>query len=372
MKSKKTSIIDRLKNDFNEKIGDKSILDWSHFFFKNDSRAFNVTHAGTLFKLYSLYTYLIFPYLPIMTNQRNMHGTKLIYFDLFAGNGLNFLNVEHKSLHLLGSTLFVILASYKLGLIKNKNYNFDKLIIIDKDENNVDLLTKRLQLLIKELNLLDLYKISKKFDVNFNIYGLKGDVTKSDFIEELTDYLDTVWHFHRIIHIMFFIDPDTPESLRARTLQSLLCYPGDVILLLHPGIFAEMVNKRFYGKGTLKKMLDLNDDEVEKLYNNSHTPSTLHHYYVYKYENIIKNITIKGINSGSNKRDVLKKVDIKTRSGYYVLLYATRSTGGSNYERWQKGAEELATEISHLSNSGKSIINILLGEQQQISRFFVD
>jgi hypothetical protein len=81
--------IDKLLTDFNEEIGDKNILTWSQFIASKDLTAFRVEHPGTLFKLYLLYQYLRFPYIPIMQKLRfKFKSRKLIYIDIFSGNGL--------------------------------------------------------------------------------------------------------------------------------------------------------------------------------------------------------------------------------------------------------------------------------------------
>jgi hypothetical protein len=129
---------------------------------------------------------------------------------------------------------------------------------------------------------------------------------------------------------MFFIEPDKPTSLTVSLLKNLLIFPGDILMLLHTGIFAEMVNKRRYSKNTLKDMLGFTDNEVDALYQKTSNPQTLEKIYVQRFEEIIKNITINKVMSGSNRRNVIKKVDIRTKSANYVLLYATRSTGGKD------------------------------------------
>jgi hypothetical protein len=70
--------------------GDKNILTWSQFLASEAPTAFRVKHPGTLFKLYLLYQYLRFPYIPIMQRLRSkFNSRKLVYKDIFSGNGLN-------------------------------------------------------------------------------------------------------------------------------------------------------------------------------------------------------------------------------------------------------------------------------------------
>jgi hypothetical protein len=70
------TIIERFKKDFTEMIGNKDIIAWSNYLSKKNSTAFSVEHPGSLFKLYSLYSYLIFPYLPIIGSWKSKYPEK--------------------------------------------------------------------------------------------------------------------------------------------------------------------------------------------------------------------------------------------------------------------------------------------------------
>jgi len=62
--------VDKLYERFNEnfkvKIGNYTIPEWGTILASMNSEAFSVENTGTLFKLYSLYAYLKFPYLHII------------------------------------------------------------------------------------------------------------------------------------------------------------------------------------------------------------------------------------------------------------------------------------------------------------------
>lgn len=350
------------------KIGKKSLLEWGQLLATKNLKAFPVEHTGTLFKLYALYAYLIFPYLPIIKGWRNQNNNyrKFLYLDLFAGNGLNEIKDGSARHYLCGSAIIALLASHLLSK-KTESY-FDQMIMVDNDTSSAATLLQRLGFIITELDLSTKYSTSDTFSFKKNVMVLKGDVTESTFIAELEEHLQKLLG-HFSIHIMFFIDPPTPESLRASTLNTMLSFPGDVILLLHTGIFAELVNKKRYTKSKLQDMLGISEAEVDELYSRTHKPEDLQNYYVDRYKDLISKIEIQKVQSGSNVRDIIKTVEIKTKSAHYVLLYATRRTGGANYESWQDGFEQFAKRIGELSETGDLALQILLGKQDRLSRF---
>lgn len=365
------SIIEDFKKGLTEKIGNKTIIEWSRYLSIKNSNSFSVDHPGLLFKLFSLYSYLLYPYLPIMRSWRSdkPEQSRLIYLDPFAGNGLNKIHHNDLKHFICGSSVLTLLTSQKLTYIRKKDFSFDQMILIDKSKDKIMLLSDRLDILIKDLDLQD-YVICHKLDLNSKIITISQDVTRKSFVIDLVNHINNIWSQFPRINIMFFIDPDTPSSLTAFLLNNLLSFPGDVIMLLHSGIFAEMVNKKRYSENKLIDMLGYDKHQVKDLYKKTNNPQDLEKIYVDRYEQIIKNIEIKRITSGSNKRDIIKKVPIKTKSRNYILLYATRKTGGRDYKTWQREFEKLANDIGKLSDTGNLALNVLSGEQQQISFFF--
>jgi hypothetical protein len=361
-----TDLIDRFESDLKKKIGSKSLPEWGEFLATKNNVAFPVKHTGTLFKLYALYAYLIFPYLQIIRGWRkgNPRYRKFLYLDIFAGDGLNEISTAGDKYYLCGSALLAMFASHLLSS-KSESY-FDQMIMVDNNPDSLNRLSERLNLIISELNLRSHFSISNTLQSHDKVMVLNGDATDCKFINSIKDYLQNLLAYSSI-NIMFFIDPPAPESLRASTLKKLLPFPGDVLMLLHTGIFAEIVNKKRYTQDKLIDMLDIGQGEIDRLYSRTHKPEDLYRYYVTRYEKIIGNIEILKIQSGSKVRDVIKTVEIKTKTGHYVLLYATRRTGGSDPEKWQDAFETFARRISKLSETGELALQILLGKQKRLS-----
>lgn len=368
-KNSNNDLIEILQQEFNRNIGDKNLAEWGKYIGKTNSTAFKVTHSGTLFKLFSLYSYLLYTYLPIMRNWRSISNSrKLLYIDIFCGNGLNKLTINGKETFVCGSAILTLFASHRLTQNFRNNYFFDNMLLIDRRENNIDLLKQRCDHLISELNLSNINSIDTTFNTKSKINFVRGNLKSDSFVNRIISHIEDYWSKNQLIHIMFFIDPGSPPSLRMSTLRSLLVYPGDLIMLLHPGIFAEMVKKKKYKDETLKEMLDLRDYEINKL--NRFTVPQLQKLYVDRYINEIRKIEIRKITKGSPFREIITPVHIRTKSSYYVLIYATRKTGGPDYEKWQETFKKFAEEIGKLSNLRGLILNILSGEQKQIPGFF--
>lgn len=123
-------LIKKFKEDFDEKIGGKNLKEWSRFLSQKNRDAFLVAHTGTLYKLYTMFSYTRRPYLEIFTNPNKPKGIKTFFIDLYGGNGLNQItDPEH---FLCGSSILAFLASYSLTEKRHHDSYFDHLISIDK------------------------------------------------------------------------------------------------------------------------------------------------------------------------------------------------------------------------------------------------
>jgi three-Cys-motif partner protein len=236
------SPIDKMLADLQDLIGGRNIFTWGQYLADKNRVAFEAQHPGTLFKLYSLYSYLIYPYLPIMQGWRNKSSARrLLYVDAFCGNGLNVLNIKKNKIYVCGSSILALLASHRLS--RRRNFNFDEMILIDLKRRNIILLEKRFNDIVNALNISSSYSANLNLNDDRNVHIIQGDIKEPEFVTLLADYLERYWLKFPLIHIMFFVDPATPASLTMATLKKLLVFPGDLILLLHPGIFAEMYKK---------------------------------------------------------------------------------------------------------------------------------
>lgn len=307
--------INRFTDDFHKKIGNRTIIEWGQHLSSINDSAFRVDHAGTLFKLYSLFAYIEFPYMHIMCSRRNKGKiNKLIYLDLYCGNGLNRIQIDKKESFICGSALLALLASHSRSRGEGKCY-FDSMILVDSNVNNTKLLSQRCKAIVSELGISREISVQDGFyNTSPNILTITGDSTDAVFISKLTSHLKSTWDKNPYIHIMLFIDPDSPERLRMSTLRELLTFPADLLLLLHTGIFAEMINKKRYRPNTVMDMLDINSAEISQLLSKTHKPS-----YLRKRETI-QNCEIKRITSCSNRCDCLIPVSITTNIFCPIIL----------------------------------------------------
>jgi len=146
------SLFERFIRNFREEINHRNILQWGEFLASMNSTAFEVQHTGALFKLYSLYSYLRFPYLHIMMSrrQKGQFPQKIVYLDLFSGIGLNKVNTEGRSYYICGSGILVLLASYLLS--EKRRYTFVEMV--SKRRYNVKTIQTMLNIEASEAELL--------------------------------------------------------------------------------------------------------------------------------------------------------------------------------------------------------------------------
>lgn len=363
-------LYDRFQENFRKSIGGHTLIDWGKVLASADEKAFEVEHTGNLFKLYSLYSYLNFPYLHIMPNQRRMAISpfKLIYLDLFSGNGLNRIETNGRKYFVCGSPILALLASFLRSQRREYSCDFDHMIMIDQKDENISLLSERLKLVASQLGIDSTISISNNVgNSKANVIVAKGDVTDDKFVQELTDSMDEIWG-NDLVHVMLFVDPDSPRGLKMKTLKKMLSYPGDLLILLHPGIFSEMTMKKRYNAESLMSMLDIGESEARSLLTTKQTPSKLADYYVGEYENAIRNTSIRRLRDGTNRRNVVVKVPIRTKQFSYLLIYATRQTSG-NSSSWQKPFEDFANWIGRQSDTGELALLVLTGRQSRFEDF---
>lgn len=294
----------------------------------------------------------------------------MVYLDLFAGSGLNEISDENGKKYLvLGSPILAILASFKMSQIRSSyNCYFDKMILIDSDKQARDILFDRCQTIIDNLGIQNNLNVGHGYGSATNIQIINGDITNSNFLSDLHQYLYQIQNGGKI-HLMLFIDPPNPSSIELSLLKSVLSYPSDIIMLLHSGIFAAQVKKQIYNPSTLQKMLGIDSDEANWLLHSKHSHQRLEDYYARKCQEVIQSTREIGIYSGSQFRDVTVVIPIKTTASNYYLLYATRKTGG-NSEKWQKPAEAFAKWMGKFSDSGPTAISILQGSQSRLNEFY--
>jgi three-Cys-motif partner protein len=359
----------RLKKHFREKISNRTIEEWGIHLTTINSSSFKINHTGTVFKLYSLYEYLIYPYLHIIPNQRRLNAPyEMVYLDLFAGNGLNEISdARDRKYFVPGSPILAILASFRIQSHRSYPCYFDKMLLIDSDKQTTDILLDRCNVMVDALRAQNSLTIGHGYNSKKNIQVIKADITNANSASDLLNNLQQIRNGGKM-HIMLFIDPPTPVSLELPTIKNLLTFPSDVIMLLHSGIFATQVKKRIYNPSTLQKMLGIGPEEANNLLESNYSHKNLEDYYTKKWEREVKNVKEIGIYSGSPFREIVVIVPLRTKESNYYLLYATRQTGGNSQE-WQLPAEGFARWMGKFSDSGPTAISVLQGLQSRLYDF---
>jgi hypothetical protein len=166
------------------------------------------------------------------------------------------------------------------------------------------------------------------------------------------------------IHGLIFFDPPSPDEMPLKHISrsELLSIPSDVIALLHTGIFAENVNMRRYKPDTLTDILNCDTKIAELLLGQTHTVDELENLYLESFYKLLTSIKM-DVSSGSNVRDVIYCIPLRTKRGRYHLIVATRKTGGEQFEEWQNWFNEFAIEVSKLSDPDSLVVEILSGRQ---------
>lgn len=359
-------LIERFKKDFQEQIGSKNLQEWAKFLADQDNSAFTVDHTGTLFKLYILYSYIKWPYLKIMANQRQKYYTKLIFIDLYAGNGLNMISAPNE-IYVCGSSLLALFASYLINKSRKYDGYFDHMILIDKNSKSIELLHNRCKTILNELGENNL-TMDNSLSANARVITLKSDIQNIDSITSLSNWLDSIWQ-NNSIHTLLFVDPDRAANFSMNILSSLLRFPGDLFILLHTETFVEMVNKGRYNIDTIQNMLGITKEEASQIFELKSNKEKAE-YYVRRFESTIRETQIDKLKKGSNHRDIIITIPISIgMNANYYLLYATRKTGGSDSEKWQDVFMRFADKISKMSEVGKIALEVLKGPQKTIDDF---
>jgi hypothetical protein len=371
--------INRLVQDWRRRIAGSALQEWAERLYSEAAKdAVEVDNPGTVMKLLFLWNYMRFPYLHIMASRRDKQRAgnrqaKLFYLDPYAGNGIVKVKRGNEWVSIPGSSILALLAPILLHEERNPSYHYywDIMVLNDTSDKYRRQLINRYQCIFNRLSTLEsLYKI---------YYELP--LTVEDKIAAITDYdcaQQTAWFefrrfFERVrgqegwIHGLIFLDPPSPGEMPLGFLKKLLSVPSDVIALLHSGIFAELVNTKIYSPDTLTNILDCDTRQAESLLQQTHGIKELGEMYVNKFCELLRETRMQGIISGSPIRDVIKPIRLSTGRRHYHLVVATRTTGGKEFEAWQKWLNEFAEEVEKLSDLDRLVIDILSGKQAMLN-----
>lgn len=370
--------INRVIEDWNQKIAGSTLREWAERLYgETGEEAFEVDNPGTIMKLLLLWNYMLFPYLHIMASQRQRQRKKnrlgkLFYFDPYAGNGIVKIRTSDQIIMIPGSAILALLAPILLHEKRKTAYSYywDVIILNDIKERCREVLVKRCKHIIKRTPTLEHpYKITATLSsiINTSPNERYIAVTNHNCVQEdswltFKQSFDDIKRESGWIHGLIFFDPPSPDEMPLKHISKLLSIPSDVIALLHTGIFAENVNMRRYKPDTLTDILNCDIKTAESLLGQTHTVHELENLYLESFCKPLTSIKM-DVSSGSNVRDVIYCIPLRTKRGRYHLIVATRKTGGEQFEEWQNWFNEFAIEVSKLSDPDSLVVEILSGRQ---------
>jgi len=132
--------------------------------------------------------------------KKGLYPQRIVYLDLFSGNGLNKVNTE-RCYYICGSGILVLLASYVLYEKRRYTCYFDHMLLVDNDKKNNVILLDRCKSMLKCLGIESILSVDNDLAANTNIMTIHGDATKLRFMDKITEWLDKIWSKHTI-HIM--------------------------------------------------------------------------------------------------------------------------------------------------------------------------
>jgi len=384
---KKKPTIEKLKEGWKVRVMGLPLEEWASELSRIESDTyFSTKHTGTLFKLLFLWSYLIHPYLGIIASRRAKHRSGkaiMFYADPYAGSGLCELPVKGGgAVPILGSGPLALLAPFKMHENHPKvkySYLWDCVLLNEVDENSRRALEKRLGYMLKNYenrHLSSPYHITKDLPEQSIMCGSRPIV--------ITGYDCTgAWYWHAIrefllkplnqktdwIHGLLFVDLPSPSQISLAGFVRLLEVPSDVIILLHDGLFAEIIKRGLYR--TMEKGLryaltenaseEISFDDLKRM-----KLEEISSYYVGIYEGVLKRTKIWGIRDGSQTRNKILKFPIRTKRRHYTLLLGVRETQGKLFQRWFGWARDLSEEMSRLSELGEQIVDISIARKQAV------
>jgi len=135
-------------------------------------------------------------YIDIYTNIAKKHFNRIVYIDLFAGCGINEIEVNNRKEVVLGSAMLA-------KKVPRNGKEFDKLILVEVDQENAKMLEEILP----------------------DALVIPGDCNKASVLREI---IDEVYRVDKT-HFLALMDPEGLE-LKWRTVETLLQHAGDSII----------------------------------------------------------------------------------------------------------------------------------------------
>jgi len=356
---------------------------------KRDKIIFFTQHPGTIFKLFFIKTYLGFPYVRIISGLKNKLKEKygyaeIMYIDLFAGSGITGIKIKDKEILLPGSAILPLIAQQR-----RKTVLFDRIILCEIDREKVKVLVDVIKSLLDMLEISERYKVKiihnemelRKTLLNVSkgkeIIVCKGDANRiGELIVQALEERDKLLKIG--IHSLIFLDPGGPTEIGASLLKHLCSLPGDLFILFHPTIFAEMVLRKWSIDVITKKCaftLELNENTAKSL--KEKKINELEKLYMTEICNLIKNSRIRLI----NKPRTVILIPLKTRKRHYYLLYSIRKDYYEEFMKlkkekkpipihlkWLENVIEKAKQFSKISSIGQIAIDMLEGKYTSITQ----
>jgi len=298
--------------------------------------AYNLTDNRTYSKgIWSFKKLLILAfYIDIFTNTAESNFRNVVYVDLLAGPGLNY--IKDIDLLIAGSPLLALEVPRILKSGKTKA--FDKMIVVDNNEKNYASLNKSLT--------------SEEIDIEILCEDCNSN-TVLDEIREATSPWKSIF--------LCFVDPEGVEEVGWSTMEELFALHGDFVIN-YPYTGAARLCGSFHGservtKESIGSILDnfFGTREWRSFPCENGIGEDLYDLYITRlrqYRGIIVEFPIMGEVGGYQ---------------YRILVAAKETSGGSP---WMKPVFDLRDKIESLTHSDvKKLISVYRGEQSILEDF---
>ncbi|RLF51424.1 MAG: hypothetical protein DRN19_02825 [Thermoplasmata archaeon] len=289
---------------------------------------FNEFNLWTPLKLIAL-SYFVGPFLRIVGNLKEIYGNLFIaYIDVFAGSGIN----KFGDYYTVGSPIAAIDSA------NTTDHKFDMMYFADKNEEFIEALCRRLELLEK-------YEEYRWITDRYKVIHGEANETLPAIVEEISE--------NRYKNCLAFIDPykwEIKMDVLSRLLEEIR---GDVLITHQAVLTAKEIGK--FKKGMLK------DDTANKIaeylgVSTSDLPK-------FDTEEKVKNLYVEKI---KEYKSYVKAWTVRSDTGYrYHLIFASSKKDPS----WAGVIESLTEFEKFTGNLVKYCFDRMAGRAPRITDF---
>ncbi len=278
-------------------------------------------------------------YLEVYTNIAKEHFDKVIYIDLFAGDGFNYLRGVNDSI--VGSPLIAHIIPRKTTK-KGKNKAFDKMILVELNKRKAKCLHKLVEKGLLPSN-------TKIFNCNANS-------------PEVMDYIKKELNDGQNNHFLAFVDPYSMQ-IHWNTLKELFSLNGDLII----NFMASSIGRPWGNYYSKKAKIIPNKETFDKFFGDDSWLSVSPKHLGSKVSDLFP-IYRKKIQS---HREIVKEIEIRGNQGktFYYMLFAIKET--SKNSPWVKSIDVAKHRIEKVNDDFiKRLFKIYRNEQSMLDSFY--